>query len=177
MRGYFAVGVEGVSKPRNVGAMLRTAHAFGAAFAFVIAPAADLDEIESTDPSDAIGQVPFYLFPNVASLMLPSGCTLVAVEMTEDAIDLPSFRHPRQAAYVLGSERYGLSDALLARAELTVKIPTRFSLNLSLTGGLVMYDRMISLERFAARPLMPGGPIVPLPPAEFGRPIVRSRQA
>ena len=34
MRGYCALGVEGVSKPRNAGAVIRTAHAFGAAFAF-----------------------------------------------------------------------------------------------------------------------------------------------
>ena len=29
-RGYFGIGVEGVSKSANVGALLRTAHAFGA---------------------------------------------------------------------------------------------------------------------------------------------------
>ena len=29
-RGYFGIGAEGVSKSANVGALLRTAHAFGA---------------------------------------------------------------------------------------------------------------------------------------------------
>lgn len=36
MRGYFAVGAEGISKPMNMGAILRTAHAFGASFAFTV---------------------------------------------------------------------------------------------------------------------------------------------
>jgi len=36
MRGYFGVGVEGISKSYNLGAVLRTANAFGASFAFTI---------------------------------------------------------------------------------------------------------------------------------------------
>ena len=36
MRGYFGIGVEGISKPMNLGAILRTAHAFRASFAFAI---------------------------------------------------------------------------------------------------------------------------------------------
>ena len=175
MRGYFAIGVEGISKPRNIGAVLRTAHAFGASFAFLIAPVADLHEVESTDTSSAVAQVPFYVFPDVGSLTLPTGCNLVAVEMADDAVVLPSFRHPRQAAYVLGSERYGLSEDLMARADFVVQVPTRFSLNLSVAGALVMYDRLISRERFPARPLIPGGQTTPLPPAEFGRPLIRSK--
>ena len=35
-RGYFGIGVEGVSKPMNVGALMRTAHAFGASFVFTL---------------------------------------------------------------------------------------------------------------------------------------------
>ena len=36
VRGYFGIGVEGVSKSANAGALLRTAHAFGASFCFTI---------------------------------------------------------------------------------------------------------------------------------------------
>ncbi|MGA8690286.1 MAG: hypothetical protein WB662_10360 [Methyloceanibacter sp.] len=35
-RGYFAIGVEGVPKAVNLGNLLRSAHAFGASFAFTI---------------------------------------------------------------------------------------------------------------------------------------------
>ena len=36
MRGYFAVGTDGLSKPMNLGNLLRISHAFGASFFFTI---------------------------------------------------------------------------------------------------------------------------------------------
>ena len=64
MRGYFGVGVEGVSKPFNIGNLMRSAHAFGAGFVFTIAAAyagAGADQRRpnrisppSTQPSDVL---------------------------------------------------------------------------------------------------------------------------
>ena len=34
MRGYFGFGAEGISKPMNMGNLVRSAHAFGAKFIF-----------------------------------------------------------------------------------------------------------------------------------------------
>ena len=175
MRGYFAIGAEGISKPRNVGALMRTAHAFGASFVFTVGAAVDPNALRGSDTSDAGGSVPLYHYPDLESLALPEGCVLVGVELMSDAVELPSFRHPRCAAYVLGPERGGLSEPLLARCAHVVRIPTRFSLNLALAGALVMYDRMLSLGRFAPRPLMPGGPNEPLPPPVVGPPAFRRR--
>jgi hypothetical protein len=39
-----------------------------------------------------------------------------------------------------------------------VKIPTRFCINLSLAGALVMYDRLIAMGGYPQRPVVPGGP-------------------
>jgi hypothetical protein len=36
MRGYFGIGAEGISKPMNLGNLIRSAHAFGASFIFLI---------------------------------------------------------------------------------------------------------------------------------------------
>ena len=142
-RGYFGIGVEGVSKSANVGALLRTAHAFGAAFCFTLGAGFDARAARVADTSD--------------EMTLPQGCVLVGIEITEDAAELPSFRHPLNAAYVLGPERSSLSPELLARCKHVVKIPTRFSLNLSVAGALVLYDRLIQHGRFADRPVMAGG--------------------
>ena len=104
--------------------------------------------------------------------LLPRGCRLVGCELVEDAVDLPSFCHPLNAAYVFGPERSSLSPAMLARCDHVVRIPTRFCINLAVAGAVVMYDRLVSLGRFAPRPLHAGGPSEAMPPHVHG-PIQR----
>ena len=156
-RGYVGIGVEGVSKSANVGALLRTAHAFGAAFCFTLGAGFDARAARLADTSDTALHVPLYRFRSLAELVLPQRCALVGVELLEDADLLPSFRHPLNAAYVLGPERAGLSAELLARCDHVVRIPTRFSLNLAVAGALVLYDRLLQHGRFADRPVAAGG--------------------
>jgi tRNA G18 (ribose-2'-O)-methylase SpoU len=176
MRGYFAVGVDGVSKAMNLGNLLRIAHAFGASFFFTVAGRVKLADAQS-DTSDAAGHLPVYQFASVEELKLPQGCTLVGIEITDEAVELPSFHHPLRAAYVLGSERLSLSPAMLQRCQHVVKIPTRFSINVGMAGAIVLYDRMLTHGRFAERPLRAGGPgpAVP-PPRQWGAPILRRRR-
>ncbi len=175
MRGYFAIGVEGISKPMNAGGLFRTAHAFGASFVFTVAAQYPRAEGGKADTSDTPGHVPFYSFPDVGSLLLPEDCTLVGVELADDASELPSFRHPPQAAYVLGPERGELSPELTEKCEFVVQIPTRFSVNVGIAGAIVMYDRVISLGKFPRRPERPGGPTEPLPEHVFGDPKIRKK--
>ncbi len=181
MRGYFGIGVEGVSKPMNFGSLLRTAHAFGASFAFAIAPGFDpvavARHVRHADTSDAAGNLPVHAYPTVAALHLPLGCRLVGVELLPEAIDLPSFRHPRRAAYVLGAERGSLSPELLARCDFVVRIPAKFCVNLGVAGALAMYDRMLSLGRFAERPVAAGGPVAAPAAHVHGAPIWKKKQA
>jgi tRNA G18 (ribose-2'-O)-methylase SpoU len=176
LRGYFGIGVEGISKAMNLGSLMRTAHAFGASFAFTVAAAYDRSEGGLADTSDAPGSLPLYEFADVGSLALPTGCSLVGIELIDGAVDLPSFRHPSAAAYVLGPERGSLSPGLVSLCDHVVKIPTRFCINVALAGALVMYDRVLNLGRFAGRPLTPGGPVQPLPKPVFGPPLVASRR-
>jgi tRNA G18 (ribose-2'-O)-methylase SpoU len=173
-RGYFGIGVEGVSKSANVGALLRTGHAFGAAFCFTIGAGWDSRAARRSDTADTPSHVPLWRYQDVASLDLPQGCALVGIELLEDAVDLPSFRHPLNAAYVLGPERAGLSPALLARCRHVVRIPTRFALNLAVAGALVLYDRLLQHGRFAERPVASGGPAAAAgAPAGHGAPVFR----
>lgn len=174
MRGYFAIGVEGISKPGNVGNLVRTAHAFGASFFFAVAPAVDIDATRISDTSDASGHLPVYTYADTAALTLPAGCSLVGVELLDEAVALPSFRHPLRAAYVLGRERGSLSPGLVARCDHIIQIPTSFCLNVATAGAIVMYDRMISLGRFAERPVRAGGPCEPLKGHVHGAQIIRS---
>jgi len=162
LRGYFAIGSERISKPMNLGSLLRSAHAFGASFFFTISPAFDPREVKLSDTSDAARHLPLYSYRTVEELVLPRGCALVGVELTEAAVELPSFRHPQAAAYVLGPERGSLSQALQARCDFLVRIPTRFCVNVGTAGAIVMYDRMLSAGRFARRPVNPRARAEPL---------------
>jgi tRNA G18 (ribose-2'-O)-methylase SpoU len=158
-RGYFGIGVEGVSKPMNLGAVLRTAHAFNASFAFSINALFDVGAVLASDTSVAFNSLPVQLYDQVGDFTLPIGCRLIGIEITDRAIDLPSFTHPMAAAYVLGAEQDSLSEALQARCDFIIQIPTKFCVNLAVAGAIVMYDRMISLGRFAERPVRAGGPV------------------
>jgi len=175
MRGYFAIGVEGISKPMNLGNLLRSAHAFGASFFFTIAPTFQAREVALSDTSAAAKHLPLYTYATVEELKLPRGCALVGVELTEDAVELPSFRHPSAAAYVLGPERGSLSPALMERCGFIVQIPTKFCVNLGVAGAIVMYDRMITRGRHADRPVNPRATADSEPAHVRGAQIVRSR--
>jgi tRNA G18 (ribose-2'-O)-methylase SpoU len=173
-RGYFGIGVEGVSKSANIGALLRTAHAFGAAFCFVVGAGFDARAGRLADTADTPHHVPLWHFANLASFDLPRHCVLVGVELLDGATDLPSFRHPLNAAYVLGPERSGLSPAMLQRCRHVVRVPTRFALNLAVAGALVLYDRMLQQGRFAERPVGSRGTTAAPPmPGQHGAPRFR----
>lgn len=167
MRGYFAIGAEGISKAMNLGNLVRSAHAFGASYVFLVNADYSVKRARS-DTSQAEFQLPVYDFPSVEAMQLPRSCQLVGCELVDEAIDLPSFRHPLNAAYVFGPERSSLSPAMLARCQYVVKIPTRFCINLGVAGAVVMYDRLLCHGRFAPRPVRTGGPTEPLTPHVHG---------
>lgn len=169
MRGYFGIGVEQISKAMNVGNLFRTAHAFGASFVFTVA--ADYSRHKGrSDTSAAPLNIPLYSWPSAAAMDLPQDCELVGIELLDEAVELPSFRHPRLAAYVLGPERGALSPAMKARCQHLVKIPTAFCVNVGIAGAIVLYDRLLNLGRFAERPLVPGMDPLPLPDHIHGGP-------
>jgi len=173
MRGYFGVGVEGISKSMNVGAIFRTAHAFGANFVFTVDAVYGRKQGSGADTSNALQHLPFYDFPKLDDMVLPADCRVVGVELTDDAIDLPSFRHPSRCAYILGPERGSLSPKMVEKCEFVIKIPTQFCINVSVAAALIMYDRTISMGRFAERPVRAGGPIAPIADHQHGAQLIR----
>jgi tRNA G18 (ribose-2'-O)-methylase SpoU len=175
MRGYFGVGVDGISKPMNLGNLVRIAHAFDASFFFSIAPRLKLSDAQS-DTSRAQGALPFYNFAKPEDLRLPIGCRLVGVEITDDAVELPRFRHPMRAAYVFGAERLSLSPKVLKACAFVVRIPTRFSINVGMAGAIVLYDRLVSLGGYGTRPAKAGGEGAEVPPPHtWGAPLAKPR--
>ena len=158
MRGYFGVGSEGISKAMNLGAVHRTAHAFGASFLFTVGARPNLREAALADTSNSDAHVPLYEWSGVSEMKLPAGCQLIGIELDDGAVEMPVFKHPLRAAYLLGPEKGSLSEAAKSRCASLVKIHTRFCINLSLAAALVMYDRVLSLGGYPARALSSANP-------------------
>ena len=126
MRGYFGVGSERISKAMNLGAVLRTAHAFGASFVFTLGAHHRARSVALADTSKTQSHLPLYEWDGVEDMQLPKDCTLVGVELDERAVDLPSFRHPSRAAYIFGPEGGSLSPEMIEACEFIIKIPMSF---------------------------------------------------
>lgn len=158
MRGYFAIGAEGISKSMNLGNLMRSAHAFGASFFFTVDAHKRLRQAPKSDTSSSMSHLPLFHWDRIEDMSLPQDCQIVGIELTDDAIDLPSFGHPLRAAYVLGPEQGSLSAAMLQRCQHVVRIPTRFCINVAMAGAIVMYDRYRIHGQFAPRPVRSGAP-------------------
>jgi len=174
MRGYFAVGAEGLSKRMNLGTLMRSAHAFGASFFFTVDADKAIRKAPPSDTSKSPGHLPYFAWDSVDTMDLPRGCQLVGIELTDEAIDLPSFGHPLQAAYVFGPERGSLSPEMLARCDHVVKIPTKFCINVAMAGAIVMYDRHRALGRYRERSITAGAPSADIPKHVQGGPVMRT---
>jgi tRNA G18 (ribose-2'-O)-methylase SpoU len=151
LRGYFAIGAERSSKALNLGNLMRSAHGFGAAFTFTVGAMYQALEARA-DTSKGQVHLPHYNWGSLADMQLPVGCQLIGIELIDEAIDLPDFRHPLRAAYILGPELGSLSPATLAVCAQVVKIPTSFCVNVAMAGAIVMYDRHKQLRP----PKLPG---------------------
>ena len=158
MRGYFGIGVQGISKAGNLGAVMRTAHAFGASFVYTVGAHHKALDTDVTDTSKTLKHLPHYQWDSVGDMRLPRGCTLVGVELCDRSVEMPSFRHPLAAAYILGPEQGSLSPDMQDLCTYIVKIPTKFCINVSLAAALTLYDRTLCLGGYPERPPRPGGP-------------------
>lgn len=173
MRGYFSIGVEGLSKTGNFGNLIRTAHAFGASFFFTVNAETRVTRF-GADTSRSSENLPYYAWQTIDDMQMPKDCKLVGIELTDDAIELPSFRHPPRAAYVLGPERASLSRKMSEKCDYIIKIPTHFCINVATAGAIVMYDRVSSYGKFAERPVKAGGPLEEVAEHVHGAPKFRS---
>ncbi len=167
-RGYWGIGVYHPKKEHNFGTILRNAYAFGASFVYTIGPRFRL---QAADTARAWRHVPVFRYETVDDLMnhLPYSCSLVGIELVEEAIYLPRFSHPERACYLLGAEDYGLPREVIARCDQAIRIPgAAYCLNLATAAAIIMYDRVSKRE---ARLLGPTTALnVPGNAAAIGRP-------
>lgn len=144
--GFCGIGIENTKREINVGTLWRSAHALGASFIFTIGRRY---KQQSADTSKAWMSVPHYDYTNTEDF-LSHRCRdapLIGVEITENAVSLETFEHPRSAIYLLGPEDGSLSRRAQEACRFIVKFDSTFCLNVATAGSIVLYDRQQKLYR------------------------------
>lgn len=131
----------------NVGAMFRSADAFGVEFVH-------LAGYTGTPPRKEIAKtalgaeawVPWdhHADPvEIADKLLADGWRLVALELTPDAVPLPELPPAPKTCVVVGHELSGVEPELMKRCAAKAKIPMgglKESLNVSVATGIALYQ-------------------------------------
>ncbi len=73
--------------------------------------------------------------------------TPVAIELRENAEELPHFVHPENPVYVFGPEDGSIPQIFLKHCHRFVVIPSPFCLNLAASIYVVLYDRIAKIKR------------------------------
>lgn len=136
--------LDGVQDPGNVGAMLRTADAFGWRV-FLLPGCADVNNPKTVRAAMGVHfRSPVYrdTLEHAAALVRAAGLPLYAAALSEDTADLRQADLSR-CAVIIGSEGRGVSPAALALCGRTLKIPmdeTCESLNAAAAAAVVLWE-------------------------------------
>ena len=131
----------------NVGSFFRTADSLGIDQIFLsgLTPIPPHKEISKT-ALDADIFVPWSYFKDpieCAKILKEKGYSLVAMELTENAISLEKFIFPKNTCLVMGNEITGVSKEMLELCDSVVFIPMqggKQSMNVSIAGSLGMWE-------------------------------------
>lgn len=149
MRGYFGIGIYHSKSKRNIGTLWRSALLFNASFVFTIQMRY---KWQPADTYKTWRHVPFFHYENETDFVnhIPHDCTLVGVELTADATGITTFKHPERCIYLLGAEDTGLPPELLALCHKVIKLPGKYSMNVSTAGSIILYDRFLKCPQNSA---------------------------
>ena len=128
----------------NYGTLFRSALAFGVDFIFLIGKRFGK---QSSDTAQSHKHLPLFEYGCFEDFYthIPYDCQLVSVEICEKAKLIKTFTHPERAVYLLGKEDGSLPQAVIDKSFGVIKIPTKYCLNVSVAGSIVLFDRFNKL--------------------------------
>ncbi len=143
---YFGIGIQNGKTPENLGVLWRSAQNLGASFIFTIG---NRYAKQACDTHNAVKSMPYYHYNTFEEFLKnqPKGTRIVGVELDESAQDLEEFHHPRRCVYLLGAEDHGLTKEAIEKSHFLVKFKSQLSLNVSVAGSIIMYDRQLNKPR------------------------------
>ncbi|MGN6798595.1 MAG: TrmH family RNA methyltransferase [Gaiellaceae bacterium] len=127
-----------LADPGNVGTLIRTADAFGAAVALSDGCADPTSPKALRASAGSIWRVPMVAW-NLASNSLLQATTRVAL-VAHGGDDLARVDLSGRVTFLLGAEREGLDDAVPRDVEATIPIHGAESLNVAATGAIALYE-------------------------------------
>jgi len=136
---------QGVEKPGNLGAMLRTADAAGAAAVIAADAVTDWGNPNLVRASKGtVFSVPVASDSTEATLQWLRDHDITLVATTPDTdLDYTDVDYTGPVAVAVGAEKYGLTDEVLAAAQRKVRIPMAGranSLNVATSAAIVIYE-------------------------------------
>lgn len=133
--------------PHNVGATVRAASCFGFKQVWFTGDRVSMDphkgqRLPREERMKGYKDVELVQFDYFFD-QFPKGVTPVAVELRENAEQLPFFEHPANPLYVFGPEDGSIPQVYLQHCHRFVVIPTSHCVNLAAAVYLILYDRLI----------------------------------
>ncbi len=143
MRGYSCIGLDNPKSTINIGSVFRASKCYGVSFVAISGERAknNLGSIP-TDTQKGIRHIPVLRIKDIHDV-IPFDCVPVAIDIVENSIPLPEYKHPERAMYIFGAEGATLGRRVLSWCKDIVSIPTNGCMNLAATVNVVLYDRML----------------------------------
>jgi len=140
------IALDRIGNPGNLGTIVRTADATGAAAVLLVGNTADpFDPVAIKASMGAVFNVPVARLPDLPDFFGWARERDLAVAATSARGQDPLWRthYPDRLALLLGSEGDGLDETSVHNADVSVAIPmvgTAESLNVAVAAGVLMYD-------------------------------------
>ena len=150
--------VEAVNKPHNLSAILRTCDAAGVFEANFIS---EKDKVKTFN-STSQGSQKWVKLNNhettisAVSELKKKGFKLYGTTLNERSTDYRNFDYSENTCFVLGAEKWGLSDQLISKVDQSIFIPMSGmvqSLNVSVAASILLFEAIRQRESKSLLPL------------------------
>ena len=149
--------IEGVSKPHNLSAILRTCDAAGVFEANFISNKNEVQTFNST----AQGSQKWVKLNNhsssieAAKKLKKKGFKLLGTTLNKKSIDYRKLDFTQNTCFVLGAEKWGLSEELISEVDECIYIPMYGmvqSLNVSVAASILLFEAIRQRDRIGLLP-------------------------
>ena len=137
--------IEGVNKPHNLSAIIRTCDAAGVFQANFICNNSEVKTFNSTAQGSQkwvkLNNHESYL--SATNTLKKRGFKLYGTSLNENSIDYRDLDFTKNTCFVLGAEKWGLSKELTAQVDKSIYIPMHGmvqSLNVSVAGAILLFE-------------------------------------